>query len=199
LPQTSALSFYFLVIGHVSRAWIMIGISIRLALTLGLHLRNEDVEAGDSRKETLVHTWWSLHSIDCLVSAISGRPPVIAFEDCTVPLPRSLPEELLDETATFGLGPRGRTDAPRAMGSSNTLEPTRRALGQSHYLLGHIRISIISQKALVDLYSPRTASKSWEVCVLLVLPRRLLKVVHRHRIHNPITSNVPTLSSASTS
>ncbi|KAI4622305.1 hypothetical protein J4E83_005047 [Alternaria metachromatica] len=51
VQATGTLAFYFLVIGHVSRAWIMSGLSVRLALALGLHLRNEDDSMNDSKRE----------------------------------------------------------------------------------------------------------------------------------------------------
>jgi len=146
----------------------MIGISIRLALALGLHLRNEDPTAGEPRKETLIHTWWSLHSIECLVSTITGRPPVIAFEDCTVPLPDTLPGHQSDYTDFARQTARRRTehDSPRGARSNNVSEHSGQASMQRRHFTGHIRITLLSQKALIELYSPRTASKSWEVRTL---------------------------------
>ena len=143
----------------------MIGISIRLALALGLHLRNEDPTAGESRKETLVHTWWSLHSIESLVSTITGRPPVVAFEDCTVPLPHSLPGEHSNSARTGGQTSRRRTEyeSPQSTRTSNMSEHSGQAPSQRYYFTGHIKIILLSQKALFELYSPRTAIRSWEV------------------------------------
>ncbi|CAG5179628.1 uncharacterized protein ALTATR162_LOCUS9381 [Alternaria atra] len=163
-PLTGALAFYFLVIGHVSRAWITIGISIRLALALGLHLRNEDPGAEESKKELLVRTWWSLQSTESLVSAITGRPPVIAFEDCTASLPRSLPGEQLNHRDTLRKFARRGTgdDSPHTMTDSYTSESGQRDPGRDHYLMNHINIAFISQKALLELYSPRTAARSWK-------------------------------------
>jgi hypothetical protein len=145
----------------------MIGVSIRLALALGLHLRNEDPEAEESKKESLVRTWWSLHSTECLVSAITGRPPVIAFEDCTVSLPRSLPGEQLDFKDPLKISARRGTgcNSPQTSKGSQTSESGQRDPGRDHYLINHTNITIVSQKALLELYSPRTAAKSWEVCI----------------------------------
>jgi hypothetical protein len=161
------LSFYFLAIGHVSRSWVMIGISIRLALALGLHLRNEDPSAAESKKEMLAHTWWSLHSIECLVSTMTGRPPVIALEDCTVSLPHSLPGERSNSRDSSRPSSRRRTnnESPQTSESSKTSDPSRHDPGPERYLVGHISNTLISQKALLKLYSPRTAVRSWEVCL----------------------------------
>ncbi|CAN9473366.1 unnamed protein product [Alternaria alternata] len=164
VQATGALAFYFLAIGHVSRAWITIGISIRLALALGLHLRNEDSEAEEWKKELLVRTWWSLQSTESLLSAITGRPPVIAFEDCTASLPRSPPGEQLnhrDMLRKFAW--RGTGDgSPHTTTDSYMSESGQQDPGRDCYLINHINIAFISQRALLQLYSPRTAARSWK-------------------------------------
>jgi hypothetical protein len=159
-----SLAFYFLAIGHASRAWVMIGLAIRLALALGLHLRNEDLRVGESNKESRVHTWWSLNSIECLMSTTTGRPPAVAFEDCTVPLPHSLPGER--ERALRRRTERGSI-SPAKSGHASKESEQPPVPGQHH--LDHINVTVITQKVLIDLYSPRTATKSWEVCLKLHL------------------------------
>ncbi|RMZ69507.1 fungal specific transcription factor domain-containing [Pyrenophora seminiperda CCB06] len=163
VQATGALAFYFLVIGHVSRAWIMIGFSIRLALALGLHLRNEDPSLDDARREPLVRTWWCLHSIECLVSSITGRPPVIANEDCTVPHPQTMARASDEDSSASQQTSRIRTRySPPQNTSSNSSESGRQGTGGNHYFVTYINLSLISQKVLLNLYSPRTATQSWE-------------------------------------
>lgn len=139
----------------------MVGISIRLGLALGLHLRNEDPGADTLKKEMLLRTWWSLHSIECLVSSITGRPPVIANEDCTVPLPKILPGEQHHLSKGFRRPSRtsghGSSDESSVAGSSTSGD----AVGQ--YLAGNIKISLLTQRVLTGLYAPRTAVHSWQV------------------------------------
>ncbi|KAF1915856.1 fungal-specific transcription factor domain-containing protein [Ampelomyces quisqualis] len=161
VQATGALSFYFLAIGRVSRAWITIGLSIRLALSLGLHLRNENYKATMKDKDSHVHTWWVLHCIECLINNITGRPPVVAFEDCTVSLPNTVPTE--HQKSTFSL-PQNRTGfmASTSMTIGQTSEQIHENSTQRQYLLDHINVTIISQKALIEIYSPRTAAKSWK-------------------------------------
>lgn len=129
----------------------MIGISIRLALSLGLHLRNEDPTAEKSKRESLIMTWWSLHAIECLVSSITGRPPIVAVEDCTV----SFPTTTLNEQSSTS--ERSATRMRRNSYSSTITE--------NRNFVAHIKIALISQKGLLNLYSPRTAAHSWEVSV----------------------------------
>jgi hypothetical protein len=143
----------------------MIGLSLRLALALGLHLRNENSTMEESRKNTLMHTWWSLHSIECLLSTITGRPPVTTFEYCTVPLPRSSPgqhQRSPDSSRRESLRRTG-CESPETLGSSNNSEFDKRASTTERYHISRINNSLISQKALLHLYSPLTATQSWEV------------------------------------
>jgi hypothetical protein len=126
----------------------MIGISIRLALALGLHLRNENASQDEAKKEPLVRTWWCLHAIECLVSSITGRPPVIGDEDCTVSMPKPIPESLN----------RNNNSSGHSSARSSTSQ-----VDESVYLVAYINLNLISQKVLLTLYSPRTAVQSWEV------------------------------------
>ena len=123
----------------------MIGLSLRLALTLGLHLRNEDSALGEPGKEALIHTWWSLHSIECLLSSVTGRPPAIAFEYCTVPLPRILPGVSQNSSGTSRRASYRRTgdESRQAGGSSNNLccpSPALAVLYTTHKYLLHVQV-----------------------------------------------------------
>lgn len=143
----------------------MIGLSIRLALALGLHLRNEDPSLDEAKKESLARTWWCLNSIECLVSSITGRPPVVGNEDCTVSLPRSSSASSARDSDTSRHASRIRTSygSPQANTSSSTSEAGGRSVEDSRYLITYINLTLISQKILLNLYSPRTAVQSWEV------------------------------------
>ncbi|KAL6710500.1 hypothetical protein ACN47E_008548 [Coniothyrium glycines] len=163
VQATGALAFYFLVIGHVSRAWVMIGISIRLALALGLHLRNEDPSADLLKREALARTWWSLHMTESLVSSITGRPPVLANEDCTVSFP-NYSNDLHISTHNSKRTSRVRRDhgSPQSSGASNTSEASKQRHIETLHLQVSVELSMISQKVLRSLYAPRTAVSSWE-------------------------------------
>jgi hypothetical protein len=143
----------------------MTGHSIRLAVSLGLHLRNEDSSASLSKKEALLRIWWSLYSIECLVCTITGRLPAISTEDCTVSLPGTLSDEQNEYSSTTRQGFRKRTahGLPRTFGSSSPSRVAMQSTTEGCCFLGHIKIAIITQKVLTSLYSPRTAVQSWKV------------------------------------
>ncbi|KAL1596299.1 hypothetical protein SLS60_008944 [Paraconiothyrium brasiliense] len=143
--------------------WVMIGIAIRLALALGLHLRNEDPKTPIGKKETTLRTWWSLHAIECQLSAITGRPCVLGHEDCTVSLPTSFAEEASSSTSPTGSTPSARDPSKSSTPVSNSIAGTNRQRQVTRsYLDAHLEIGLITQKLLAALYSPRTAQYEWK-------------------------------------
>lgn len=71
----------------------MSGIAIRQALTLGLHLRNEDWALMDSSKEIRYRIWWALAWTERTLSVMTGRPTSFEEKDCSALLPLPLEEE----------------------------------------------------------------------------------------------------------
>ncbi|KAF2638297.1 hypothetical protein P280DRAFT_80590 [Massarina eburnea CBS 473.64] len=149
IQSTGLLALYYLVIGQVSRAWMMIGISLRFALAAGLHLRNENPKAAPVQTESLVRTWWSLHSIETLLCAIIGRPCIIPNDQCTVPLPQV--------TSHWGDGPLSQSS-----NSTNSSRGEPDTVTRSSFLGARVVIALIMQKTLFKLYSPRISTDSWD-------------------------------------
>ncbi|KAJ5226286.1 hypothetical protein N7468_007511 [Penicillium chermesinum] len=79
--------FYMVSSGHINRAWKLSGSAVRGALALGLHLRNVGSCTSDTSKEIRYRVWWSLYSVEHLLSVITGRPSCIIDNSCTTPLP----------------------------------------------------------------------------------------------------------------
>ncbi|KAI4177126.1 MAG: hypothetical protein LQ343_000608 [Gyalolechia ehrenbergii] len=72
----------------------MSGIAVRQALTLGLHLRNEDPNLVDFAKEIRYRVWWAVASTERTLSVMVGRPSCFVGSDCSAPLPLPLEEEM---------------------------------------------------------------------------------------------------------
>lgn len=146
-------------------------------MALGLHLRNEDPSLSNAKKEPLALTWWCLHSIECLVSSITGRPPVISGENCTVSLPKA--EDPTTDTNEVGArqSTRRRTDHDPALLDPVALDPVAEAsraptkVIDSQYFLDHIKVTLIAQRVLLSLYSPKTAAQNWVVCMISFIAR----------------------------
>jgi hypothetical protein len=88
---------------------------------------------------------------------ITGRPPVLAYDDCTVSLPGEQQEP------KGGLTTK-RTDAKSAkvVRPGKSLTDRRQSEASDRYFSDHIKITIIAQEVLINLYSPRTAAKTWQ-------------------------------------
>ncbi|KAL1963610.1 hypothetical protein VTN77DRAFT_8055 [Rasamsonia byssochlamydoides] len=80
-------SFYLLATGQINRSWKVSGSAVRGAMALGLHLRNVGIYTSDTSKEIRYRVWWSLYTMDHLLSVMTGRPSCIVDCTCTTPLP----------------------------------------------------------------------------------------------------------------
>lgn len=72
---------------YLCRAWKLLGSAVRGAMSLGLHLRNVGPCTSDTSKEIRYRVWWSLYTIEHLLSVVTGRPSCIVDNSCTTPLP----------------------------------------------------------------------------------------------------------------
>ncbi|KAF2462958.1 C6 transcription factor-like protein [Lindgomyces ingoldianus] len=168
------LSFYYLSVGQISRAWMMIGLALRFAYALGLHVRNEDPSASPMKKETLVRIWWSLFSLERLLSAITGRPSIIVDSNCSVPLPLAHPEDQhMDDIEAIDR-PRNLQQTTPSPTIPNT--PTSTSLDESKTPLGFgvmlantgsyfkalVQMGIITQDVISTLYSAGTMIRTPE-------------------------------------
>lgn len=172
VPQIQSLgllAFYWLSVGQVNRAWTVIGIALRFAYSLGLHVRNEDPSATAAKRETLVRTWWSLYSLERTLSIVTGRPSIIVDSCCSVPLPMPVPEENIsdDVEAVYRMRKGSATTLFAAntysISSSVIIEHPQTPVGlgtadanSGSYFRAVVQLSIITQNILTSLYSAGT-------------------------------------------
>jgi hypothetical protein len=146
-------------------------VALRSAYSLGLHVRNEDPSASASKRETLIQTWWSLYSLERLLSIITGRPSIIVDSCCSVPLPMSSPGgEPQEEVDARGLrtvnSPMSNSPTvsisskiaanPRVMPEGSRTTDAK----PSSYFRAVVQLSIIAQNILTSLYSAGTMIRS---------------------------------------
>ena len=62
------------------------GTAARHATALGLHLRVTDDSVSDIEKTTRARTWYSIYSLEVLITEITGRPKSIFLTDVTIPI-----------------------------------------------------------------------------------------------------------------
>lgn len=84
------------------RAWATSGIAIRHATTLGLNLRNNSKDVPESSKEIRYRVWWSVCSLERILSVMTGRPTSFSETDCSAPAPLPLEEDSFSGNITHG-------------------------------------------------------------------------------------------------
>ena len=165
------------------------GSAVRGALSLGLHLRNEGPCTSDVSKEIRYRVWWSLYTIEHLLTVMTGRPSCIADNFCTTPLPVPFDECEFqkEEVARLIRSPyrgssQGQLDGivmqPATPGLS-ALDPDAGDAGtkdtetgsveflkglspcMSLYFIQLASLTAISKRMMVKLYSPEAALSPW--------------------------------------
>ncbi|KAJ4984132.1 C6 transcription factor [Stagonosporopsis vannaccii] len=171
---TGLLSFYYLSIGHINRSWILIGNALRSGFALGMHVRNEDGTTSATRKELNSRIWWTHYSFERLVSTLTGRPSLGIGLLCSVPLPRPLASEDIEESiieSRFGdkgkrpLVPHGIINGSHADSSTQPYDDDDASgagpANSGSYLTSVVKLGEITQAAL-ELYSTNTVRVPWE-------------------------------------
>jgi hypothetical protein len=155
-----------------------VGVALRFAFSLGLHVRNEDPSASPTKKEMLVRIWWSLYCLERLLSIITGRPSIIVDSVCSVPLPAPFPADHvadhMDELDHLS-NPQGYP-LTQLIASSSVISPTfpssfdhgmmnpprtptgmgPMAANSESYFKATVQLGIITQNILTSLYSAGT-------------------------------------------
>jgi hypothetical protein len=147
----------------------MIGISIRFAQAAGLHLRNEDRTTSLDKKRATAQMWWALHSVECILTSITGRPRVIERKDCTVPLLSQFNEKQPGEVVespheTSGFRFKGTTTGvSSARGNQHlTFEPSPGARNVDAFMDSWTQLDLLQHKTLSSLYAACTSVHTWK-------------------------------------
>ncbi|KAL6703645.1 Transcriptional activator [Coniothyrium glycines] len=75
-------------------AFVYIGMALRMAISLGLHQEVAGSGLDETTKEHRRRVWWSIYSLDRIVSVKSGNPLAIQDHDIGVAMPSRLASEL---------------------------------------------------------------------------------------------------------
>jgi hypothetical protein len=118
----------------MDRAWVMVGMAMRSAFSLGLHVQNDDQPVSIARRRSMVCTWWSLHALESMLSSITGRPSIVRNEDITTPLPSAVHS---DQTQSAGVV-------------------------MFDFLDADIQLNLLTQQIISNLYTQRRSAPSWD-------------------------------------
>jgi hypothetical protein len=116
----------------------MVGIAMRAAFSLGLHVQgsNPDQLVPPTQRQNMIRTWWSLHSLESLLSSITGRPSVIPNEDITTPSP--------------------------SVGCDEETEGIAGKMIASDFADVDSNLNLLTQQIISDLYTQRRSTPSWD-------------------------------------
>lgn len=141
-----AQCFYLLLAQWTDRCWLTLGLAIRIAQSIGLHIEREQSQKNEALTEVAMEmqrrTWHSLYVLDRLLSVQLGRPSAIRNRDCTVRLPSRLDDEESDVV-------RDNTSS-----SQNDKPQT------GDYFIAVIKLSAILRHVERDVYRPSSMDYS---------------------------------------
>ncbi|KAJ4533877.1 hypothetical protein HRR80_004550 [Exophiala dermatitidis] len=85
-----AQCFYLLATCQTDRCWTTLGLAVRIAQSIGLHVEEDHRAGGENAlapPEMCRRVWYSIYVLDRLLALQLGRPPAISEEDFDVKLP----------------------------------------------------------------------------------------------------------------
>lgn len=71
--------------------------ALRSAISLGINLRLTDDKTHNASKEARCRLWWSIYSVEHLLTSMHGRASCVGESLCAVPAPTPLEEETFDQ------------------------------------------------------------------------------------------------------
>lgn len=159
-------------------------------MALGLHLRNVGASISDTSKEIRYRVWWSLYTLEHLLTIMTGRPSCVVDSSCTTPMPVPFDEgDFHKEEVARLIGTavlRTSSHAERIPANSNAEDvestadsdtndahnETEPKMSRAEYLkslppctslyfLQLASLTSISKRMTVKLYSPEALQSPW--------------------------------------
>jgi hypothetical protein len=138
-----------------------------------MHLRNATPTLSDAEKDFRVGVWYSIVSLERVVTVMTGRPSMVKDEDCSVTIPLIASEKAHPSPA----GPDGEPTSTPAegtnvpLGSNYSMQIFKRAEktpdlspGIPHpvaYFSYYAQLNAISQLVVDELYNPIIRDSKW--------------------------------------
>lgn len=91
----------------LNECWALVGLMIRTAMSLGLHLPPLSPAFNAVTKEVRKRIWWGCFVIDQTISMKFGRPPTLRTADIMVELPREVDDQYISANSVFPRQPIG--------------------------------------------------------------------------------------------
>ncbi|KAJ5658996.1 hypothetical protein N7507_005447 [Penicillium longicatenatum] len=91
------VAVYLLCTGRVNRASKFANMALHSAISLGINLRLMDERTDRASKEARCRLWWSIYSLEHLLTSMHGRVSRVGESLCSIQLPTPVEEERFNE------------------------------------------------------------------------------------------------------
>ncbi|KAJ5929791.1 hypothetical protein N7454_006741 [Penicillium verhagenii] len=91
------VAVYLLCTGQINRASKFVSMALHSAISLGINLRLLDDRTNHASKEARSRLWWSIYSLEHLLTSMHGRVSGVGENLCSVQLPTPVEEEEFDK------------------------------------------------------------------------------------------------------
>lgn len=138
--------------------------ALRSAISLGINLRLVNDKIDDASKEARGRLWWSIYSLEHLLTSMNGRASYVGENLCSVPLPIPAEEESFDQPDIRGLFEditRRKTHlcptlfetSSQLQGATGTFWTSELPPSPSLFFLCLVDLSLITQAVINQIYS----------------------------------------------
>ncbi|KAI4248013.1 MAG: hypothetical protein LQ352_006009, partial [Teloschistes flavicans] len=155
---------YFLMTYEINRSWTVVGLGIRSAQALGMHLANITPQLTESQKNLRLGIWYSILSLERTISVITGRPSMVRDADCsaTLPLtgfedPEKHVQDSMPDANSHLWSHIGHASNPASWQPTHSLA----AMIDPIFFVHYVELSSIADMAMSTLYSARSRRTRW--------------------------------------
>ena len=154
---------FLLATSQTDRCWTLLGLAIRIAQTIGLHVEDSHKRSLTNlsllEEETMRRTWYTMYNLDRLLALQLGRPIAIHDDDYYVTLPSKAEDSYLSTDM--------EEHSPPLNGGPSSVD----------FFICVIRFSGVLGQVISDLYSPSQLKPDPDLMLanIATLDRSLLK------------------------
>ena len=165
---------FFLGINRMNRAWNTLGLAIRCAQALGMHLQNVTPKLTDIEIDFRARIWYSIISLERVMTGVTGRPSMVREKDCSIPLPSlnyqdpllaaARNQDQFQDMPSMDRRTGALTSASIAPESKDTINRPRLLIDAPVsiiYFRYFVELNALAQEVLLRLYNPEIRTLKW--------------------------------------
>jgi hypothetical protein len=143
----------------LNECWNLVGLMIRTAVSIGLHLNPDSLGVSSVEKEVRKRVWWGCFTLDRTLSMEFGRPPSLQPQDAQdVPYPLPVDDQYIHNTSQ---NPRQPSNCP------STIE----------FFIHTIKLAHLNDDIRRDLYSTHRRTPQSDTTDVVVSDQEIVRLV----------------------